>query len=255
MFFFLSKTLSFILAPYLWILGLLIFSLLTKNQRWKRRSLLASVVLLYLFSNAFILGECRRLWEKPYIPARNSSYEAYEGGIVLGGMAGYNKEYGRLGFNEEIDRLLQAIDLYKSKRIRKLILVGGPNSLVNDDIAESGLLKEFLLRIGIPPGDIIIEPESRNTRENAVNTAKLLSNESKSARFLLFTSALHMRRAEACFAKAGLKVTPYATNLSSSERKYYPDNLFLPSASALASWEMFIKEIVGYGMYKLMGYV
>lgn len=254
MFFVLSKILSFLLSPHIWIVGLLIFSLLTKNGRRKRRSLLASVLLLFLFSNAFLFNECRRLWEKPYGPSKHSSADVYDGGIVLGGMAVYDKKHERLEFNTGIDRLWQAIDLYKSKRIRKLILVGGPGSLTNNDISESVMLREFLLRIGIPSEDMIIEPDSRNTRENAVNTAKLLSREVKTSRFLLFTSALHMRRAEACFVKAGLAVTPYATNLAPSERKYYPDHLLLPSASALVSWEMIIREIVGYGIYKVLGY-
>jgi uncharacterized SAM-binding protein YcdF (DUF218 family) len=59
--------------------------------------------------------------------------------------------------------------------------------------------------IGIPADAIAIESESRNTRENAVNTARLLGH--VPGRKVLLTSDFHMFRARRAFLKAGLDVS------------------------------------------------
>jgi len=96
---------------------------------------------------------------------------------------------------------------------------------------------------------------SRNTHENAVNTATWLKNHHPGARCLLITSACHMRRALGCFKKERVNITPYITNKISGPRKFDFDILLLPQGSALYNWEPLIKEMVGYLVYKLVGYI
>ena len=55
----------------------------------------------------------------------------------------------------------------------------------------------------IAKADILIENDSRNTYENAVNSAKMLNTSYPNGRLLLVTSAFHMRRSLACFRKTG----------------------------------------------------
>lgn len=55
---------------------------------------------------------------------------------------------------------------------------------------------------------LLLEPNARNTSENAINSAVLLRS-ADSRRWLLVTSALHMPRAIGAFRKAGLDLIPW----------------------------------------------
>lgn len=74
---------------------------------------------------------------------------------------------------------------------------------------------------------------------------------------LLVTSALHMRRSEACFKKVGLtSFDTFSTDHYTGEvREYYFDQYLIPNASTLSDWNRLTHEWVGYLMYRLKGYV
>jgi uncharacterized SAM-binding protein YcdF (DUF218 family) len=56
----------------------------------------------------------------------------------------------------------------------------------------------LLSELGVPRDAILLEPSSRNTYQNAVNTRAILEVQGID-RVLLVTSAFHMRRAVAAF--------------------------------------------------------
>ncbi|MDA7891616.1 YdcF family protein [Akkermansiaceae bacterium] len=72
--------------------------------------------------------------------------------------------------------------------------------------------------------------------------------------FLLCTDGWHMRRAVACFEKAGLKVIPFSTN---GERPLFdeptPNRLLVPDMRGFERWSKLAKEMVGYGVYWATG--
>jgi len=253
MFFIISKILEFLIEPLVWIIALLVLSLLSKNQKRKRKSLIAAFVMLLIFSNPFLLDEAMRAWEKPATKI-SDIHGTYDAGIVLSGMVMYDNSLDRIQFNRRNDRLMQAISLYKMGKIKKIVFSGGSGSLVYTYLKESEMVKKFLVEIGIPAEDIITENKSNNTRENALFTKEVLDKEIPHGKFLLFTSAFHMRRAVACFKKVGIEVTPYSTDRYSGPRKYYPDHLLIPNSGALFDWNSLLHEIIGYGIYKVMGY-
>jgi len=194
-----------------------------------------------------------RMWEVP--ATKYQDMKTYDAGIVLGGMLEYDDEYDRIQFYRAADRLLQAIELYKKGKIRKIIFTGGSGSLIYKDKKEAPLAKRYLLTIGIPEQDIIIESESKNTRENAVNTKHLVDSLSIKGKLLLITSGFHMRRAIACFEKAGIHVDSYSTDRYSGKRKFLFDHLFIPNSQSLEVWDLLIHEITGYIVYYFSGYV
>src|SRR5262249_36111498 len=69
------------------------------------------------------------------------------------------------------------------------------------------LMAAFLRRLGVRQTDLIVENSSRTTYENAVESAKLLAGR-RITNIVLVTEAVHMYRAERCFRKQGLGVTP-----------------------------------------------
>lgn len=254
MFFFFSKIIAFLFTPIIWVFTALLFAFFLRNPKSKRRVLVFAILLFYFFSNAFILEEANRLWEIPATHYRD--LKQYEAGIVLGGMLSYDPGYDRIQFYKSADRLFQAVELYKKGFIKKIFFVGGSGSIEFADAKEGAFVKRYLLLLGIPPGDIWIENESRNTRENAVNAKEfLVKNNLDSGEFLLITSGCHMRRSLACFNRVELKVSSYSVDRNAGpQRRFYPDHLLIPNVNTFMSWDAVIHEWIGMIVYKIQNY-
>jgi len=253
MFFILSKFLNFLLTPVIWVIILLIIGLISKSDKRKKWFLWTAFVLLILFTNPFLGNQAIKRLEVPYKPI-TAINKVYDYGIVLGGMAQWDVKYERLTFEGAGDRLNQAIYLYKTGRIKKFLLSGGSGSTIKPDDKEMKFINNYLLEIGIPETDILVESNSRNTHENARFVAEMMKG--KDASFLLITSAFHMRRAEGCFKKAGIKVFSWPVDRISlpEDEIYNIQNIVVPSSDILINWSLFLKEIIGYQVYRIMGY-
>jgi len=254
MFFFLSKIVSFLFTPTVWILLLLLLSIFLRNPKRKKRCLIAAVALFYFFSNSFIMEEAYRLWEVPAISYKQ--LKTYDAGIVLGGILNYDMSLDRIQFERGSDRLFQAVELYKTSMIKKIFFVGGSGSVEFSYIKEGMFVRRYLLMLGIPDKDIWIENESRNTRENALYANEFLEkHEYTNGNFLLITSGGHMRRALACFEKVGLKVSPYSVDRRAGPvRRLTFDYLFVPDSEMFSYWDALIHEWIGIIVYKIKGY-
>jgi len=245
MFYITSKLLAFLSQPIIWIFILLIISLFYKSKR--KEILIISISLLYFFSNSFIADEVTRLWEVK----RFTTSLTYDVGIVLGGIADYDKITKAHNFNKNADRLMDAEQLYHKGIIKKIMLSGGNGLLINDGYIESEAMRDYLLANKIPSNDIIIENTSRNTIENAVNSTKILKEKYNEGTFLLITSANHMRRAQLCFDKANLQTTAFPTDCTTSYRSMRYDYMLFPRVEALERWQNLIHEWIGYIVYTI----
>ena len=67
-------------------------------------------------------------------------------------------------------------------------------------------MRGFLVSLGVPAEAVRIEASSRNTRENALFTARMFNTGVGPT--VLLTSDYHMYRAHRAFTKAGLTVVP-----------------------------------------------
>jgi len=255
MFFILSKLLLFLIKPITWVTGLLLYSWFAKKR--KRWSVAAALVLLLLFSNPFLFNMTVRAWEKKTQTA-DQIEQPYDIGILLGGFTAVRTQpaHDRYNFSDRANRFTNALELYKSGKIKKMLITGGKGQLMlGGEPREATHTKAFLLKIGIPESDIIIESQSRNTYENAAYTQQLLEERGlQDQRLLLITSAWHMPRAERCFESVELEVTPFSVDFLSEELQAAPDKVFLPNARAFYLWELILKEWVGIVVYRIRGY-
>ena len=104
----------------------------------------------------------------------------------------------------------QTIHLYKLGKVGKILISGNDGHVVDRGLDEAVQFKIVLIDLGIPAEDILVENISKNTYENAVESKKVLANAGfENASVLLVTSAIHMRRSEACFVQAGLLFCPF----------------------------------------------
>lgn len=256
MFFILSKVLYFLIQPLNWVAAFMLYSLFSKKKQHKRNALLAAVILLFLFTNRFIYNQVIRLWEVKTITADQIS-QPYDIGILLGGFSNSQilPSHDRMNFSSRANRFLNAYELYRRGKFKKFLLTGGTGDLLQRHPSEALEAKKFLLRVGVPEEDIIVEPLSRNTHENAVFTQKILAEKFSGASCLLITSAWHQRRSMGCFRKAGVKFTPYSVDFIGEKDRWAPEHLLLPDRMGFYLWELLIKEWVGYVVYWARGYL
>ena len=250
MFFFLSKILTFLISPIVIIIVLLFAAAIVKNSFRRKRILIASIALLILFTNPYIIDQLHKRWELRY--SNYTQEKHYEAAIVLSGFMSFDEDLNRMTFGESVDRLTEGLVLYRKGQIDKIIISGGSGSMIKD-IRESAIAKDFLVDYcAVPDSIVIIDTLSRNTYENAVESKKLMkSHQIQSA--LLITSAFHMRRAKGCFDRLGINTDIYATDVS-PKQEYYPSDLFIPSTRNLVKWETLMHEVIGVIIYKIQGY-
>jgi uncharacterized SAM-binding protein YcdF (DUF218 family) len=253
MFFILSKILAFLFSPFLWFLISFFTFLLLKNEKWKLIFKRISIFILIFFSLGFPLNFLVSRWE--VAGTQMKKLENHEIGVVLSGMAEYNKDLKVLSARRGIDRIWQTISLYKNGKIKKILISGDSGYVIRKGLHEADQLKEVLVKWGIPAEDIIVENKSKNTYENAQFTCNLLRQYKYKKKFLLITSALHMPRAAACFKKQNLEFDVFTTDHYSMKNTEFTFDQLLPSINCFVMWEVYLKEVIGYTVYSLRGYL
>ena len=98
-------------------------------------------------------------------------------------------------------RVARAVELYRAGAAPALVLSGGGTGPVSE--AES--MRDLALAAGVPEGALLCESDSRNTVENAVNTARLLGQRGL-GRVILVSDGTHLPRAALLFRLAGIEV-------------------------------------------------
>lgn len=255
MFFVLSKILSFLVHPFTWILMLVAFGWISKKPNRKKWSFRIAGIAALFFSNTVIFCEFTRLWEPDGTKIEEVGH--YDVAIVLGGMAEYDNNLERLSLRRGGDRLWQAMHLYHLGKVDKIMIVGANGDIFEKGLEEAIQFEEVLLDFGIPQSDIIVEENSKNTYQNAVESKKILDARPEIESMLLVTSALHMRRSQACFEKAGFTdFDTFTTDHFTGEKRGYTFEQFIvPNISNMTDWSKLIHEWVGYVSYWMAGYI
>lgn len=253
MFFYFSKILGYFINPTAWIFMALLAAVLLRGK-WGKRLAITALVLFYVFTNNFLLKTFLGPWEDKGITEVEKTYDV---GIVLGGwIAEYDSELDRAVFKKVPDRLLQAYRLYRTGKIKKILISGGSGHYLYPWKKEAKVVKNYLLEIGIPPDDILADTSSRNTYENALYSKKVMEHYPEIDTRLLITSAIHMRRASACFDAVGLNVAKFGTDrIVPSENYNNFETIFVPSINSYYYWHLLVHEWIGYVVYDIRGYI
>lgn len=181
--------------------------------------------------------------------------------IVLGGgiyAPNYPRQWPEV--NEAGDRVLYGAKLYRDGRAPKVILSGGRIDWKDGGQAEAIDMRTLMSSMGVARQDMILEPKSLNTYENARNVKTVLKQNKIKGRMLLVTSALHMPRAKAIFEKQGMDVIAAPTDFlvepdrtSVSVREQLLNSL--PDAQSLEMTTNAIKERIGFQVYRMRGWL
>ncbi len=250
-----SQALSWLCDPIILFVLLLLASLLCRT----RTTLL--VWCLTCFGYLLVVGfsplpeYLLRNLESKYVPNfLELPYKEYA--VVLGGdNIRFATNRNQYQYNESFDRVGEALRLFKSHKVNKIIVTGG------DAFANSRLVNEaqssfdWLVAMGVPPENIILEPNAKSTRENAFYVKSIL--ESLSVKdFYLITSAWHMPRSMSVFEKLGFYPTPYPVDFKvyGTVRNWRAEASKLGSQN-LSLLKVAMHEYLGLVYYFVLGYI
>lgn len=138
--------------------------------------------------------------------------------------------------------MLTTAQLYEKTKYPILISGGGSHDV---DISEAEIAKRNFRNLAIPDNKIFIEIYSRNTAENAKNSA-IICREHNWEKPILLVAAMHAPRAALLFQREGIDVVVYPTyyrcHINKSEISFAD---FVPSSGNLDNAAMAIKEYLG----------
>jgi len=146
------------------------------------------------------------------------------------------------------DRVWHAARLYKAGKAPLIVLCGGSDPGFSV-MSEAQAMQVFLRDLGVPDQAVLLEEESRNTRQNAQYAARLL-HERGLRRVLLVTSALHMERARLEFESEGLEVIAAPTDRQAGAPPRIPWR-YLPDTDSLSASARALKELVGQWVVRM----
>ncbi len=255
MFFYLSKIFWFLAQPLNLAILLLAVALLTAVLRW-RRVAGTGVFLAFLI---LALATWTSLGAMMMSPLENrftrtvALPEKITGIVVLGGgfEGTINQVRGGYELNRAGDRFVEAAVLARRFPDAKLLISGGPGTLMFEGEADAQTAPRLLTELGVAEGRLLLESRSRDTYENAVFSKEMV-NPQPGEKWLLVTSAFHMPRAMALFRKVGFEVIAWPTDYRTSGEEgvsLFADN----PVDALQNTTTAIREWVGLVAYWLTG--
>ncbi len=138
-------------------------------------------------------------------------------------------------------------------KVERILVTGGNLPWETGVKPESQLVTDLLVELGVPPDAIFQDDASRNTRENAVNSAAIMQAHGWRTA-LLVTSGAHTPRALAAFRRVGIDAIAAATDVKVVHPTYDTALDLLPDAAALARTTDAIKELIGLAYYRMRGW-
>jgi uncharacterized SAM-binding protein YcdF (DUF218 family) len=150
--------------------------------------------------------------------------------------------------SDTLHRCLYAAEVYRLRGKHQPILVSGGNGDADSSSpACAELMKEFLIKVGVESSDLMTEPNSHSTYENAVECRKQLERRGI-RKIILVTEAWHMARAVLCFRKQGIGVVPAACHHRATDFEW-SILAFLPSPTAADGVSDAVHEWLGLTWY------
>ncbi|MGP8154504.1 MAG: YdcF family protein [Smithella sp.] len=238
------------LDPLFIVFVLLIISffvfLLNSKKKSDALPLFLCIVLIYGASIAPVSNYLCYYLEKDYINNPNTGKNNIDVIVVLGSGT---KQINSLKdtFDSEIEslRLLHAVTVYNKRGAQYFVCSGKGDG----KSSEAETMAKLAEKLGMPKEKIRIEPNSKNTSENASNFNKMFSN--KNVNIGLVTSAFHMKRSEGEFKKYFNNVLPLPAHYLYSSPGGNVVIRYIPQSEELYKTSIAIREIVGQRWYRL----
>ena len=191
----------------------------------------------------------------PYPVRRVETLPAADAIVLLGGnLQPISGDMLYPNLSSTADRIWHAARLYDTGKAPLIIVSAGNVWGDRERSSEADATSMLLEALGVPADAVVLDRDSRNTRQNAVFTERIATGRGI-ARVLLVTSHWHLRRAEAAFRRVGMEVIPVATDHGGSTSDKPGIFMFIPQTESLKFNSVLLKEHLGYLVYRLRGWV
>jgi uncharacterized SAM-binding protein YcdF (DUF218 family) len=254
MFILLSKSLDLFLGPLTWVVVFIVAGMfLRRRVRLAIGLQVLGLAVLYIFSIEPVAGALIRAVEAE-VRATYRADVIYDAVIVLGGGLDPDatETSGRPEYNSAGDRILRGYELLREGRARNVLISGGSLDSRPEAVIEAEVLSRQLQQWGIEPERIFIEGKSRNTRENALQSRKIIEQQGWKT-LLLVTSAAHLPRAYGCFAALGIRPDTFVADVRAPPGKRPAS--WLPRAYHLSASSDALREFAGRWVYRRRGWM
>ncbi len=254
---YLSKILPLMVLPIGIVLELLVIALLLLWKR-KRRSgiffVVTAMAVLWGCSMPIVANTVLGKLEQRYPALTLNEIPDSKCLVMLGGAIGpVRPPRVDVNLSDAADRISKTASLYREGKASVVIVSGGNQPWSPQLKSEAMDTRTLLVAWGVPAEAIVLDETSRNTYENAFNSITLL-RESGCRNPLLVTSAAHMTRAVASFAKFGVEVFPVSVDVRAVLTLQLSVIDFIPDTHALEMTTNAVREWVGQRVYRYRGW-
>ena len=224
--------------------------------RWGRRWLAAVFIFYAVLSSEAGASLLARTLRGPYQPLASADQARGARVIVVLGSGSVNlRAAGRQLSSVTMEaglRVLEAARLFDLLDGPLVIASGGVTEHDSAAAPESVALRRALIDVGVRPDRIVLESESKNTRDEVIVIKRMLAERGLTD-FVLVTSPLHMHRSMLAFEQQGMHPIPSPSPLS-SERSA-GGNPLLPNDRWLTIGDAVIYEWLARGYYWWRGWL
>lgn len=251
MFFILSKIFWSLFAPLTGITLLVCGGFLIRKYKIGRFAMGTGITLL-MICGFLPVGHNLLAYRENQYPVLATLPDKVDGVIVLGGAIELTRSFamGQGQLNEHAPRMTEMVFLMKHYPKAKIVFTGGNGRMEKSSSSEATEVDKLFKHIGIDTSRIIYEDQSRNTYENMVFSKEKL-HPKEGEKWLLVTSAFHMKRAEGIFKSNGWDVIPYpAGYLTEGDYRLIPNLEVLENMYKL---QIAAREMIGIMAYTLTG--
>ncbi len=153
-------------------------------------------------------------------------------------------------YSDSWQRCAHAARLHAQKKDCPVLVTGGEDPSAPGPTC-ARVMRDFLVKWGVPASDILVEDKAQSTYENAVYSCQLLRARDL-RQIVLITDAAHMGRALGCFRGQGVEAVPSACRYGTRDFTFQALAL-LPSPGAAQSSGRVFYEWLGLAWYWLRG--
>ena len=248
MFFSLSKILNLFFDIYNLIFVFLLISIILLIFKNKKYIFFISISAFLIIISSLaptgilLLNYLERDYYESKIP------DKIDGIIVLSGAIEpeLTREFKKIQLNESAERLTEFILLSRKKPGVKKIFSGGSAILFDKSLNQSKFASKLFKEFDIQ--NIIYENKSRNTYENILFSHKIINPE-KYEKWVLITSAYHMKRALLIGNELNWNLIPLAVDFKTNKNIILYKNFKL--SKNLYYFNTAIRELLGIIMYRI----
>jgi uncharacterized SAM-binding protein YcdF (DUF218 family) len=228
------------------------------RRRLKREAFASCVLWLFfsLFTCTTFGHYLIRSLEQPWVRHEWDSLPTTDALVCLGGgITSSAGEVTGIDLVNSSDRITTAVELIRRGKAQQLIISGGQTKKTSAS-SETQAVIDWIKHWHLVTVPIHALYECKDTHDEALRVKELMQQQGWRT-LTLVTSASHMWRAKATFAKCGIEVVPVACAYLSDADDYQPkvEYFHLPAYGELNHINSWLHELIGYLYYRLKAWI